>query len=131
MRECADVPVVLTPSAGLLVAFLLGFNDFDNVVVLLTRHDVLQNQVLTILIELEMQSPSGSLVDVGPIDRFLVSGHPMQSCLWILPRAVTFVVFEFGERLQKLELVRVVWKNLVSFMDDAKLVKKALDFSHS
>ena len=114
----------------LFVAIFLGFDHFNYVIVLLPFDDVFEVKLFRLAVELYVQAPAGCFVYVRSVNGFFVTFDTVKPRFWILPRLMTRVVFELRECTEKLELERMVRKDLVAFVDDPVLIKESLNLSH-
>jgi hypothetical protein len=95
------LPWALFPPALLpLIPDFLGFNLWQDVVMLLTFDDVLQLD-LSFLPILQVQPPSRDLVDICSVHGFSIAHNPVQARLRELPRPVTLMVFQLCKRFKK------------------------------
>ena len=98
LRDCyftrSDVPSTFGP------------NHLDHIIVATALNHVFQNDIPVDV--LQVDSPAGNFIDIGPIDRLFNAPNSVQSRLGKGSSPMTLVILKFCESLHKLNLQLIV-----------------------
>ena len=83
-----------------------GSNNLDHIIVATALNYVFQNDIPVDV--LQVDSPAGNFIDVGPINRLFNAPNSVQSRLGKGSSPMTLVILKFCESLHKLNLQLIV-----------------------